>query len=154
MSLESGSIYPPAGWHPINSKYREWAAWWEGDEARLSSTYAGVGPTVRPSQYSGGVQGAVARFFWGKPTAPGVTSTKLHLPVPADLAATSAEQVYASVPMITSEDTRTQAQIDSYLEDLWLFLKETFLSSILTCIGVIAMSIFLHFLCFYRLYFY
>lgn len=119
MSLPApGTPYPPPSWQTITAKYHEWSAWWEGDNDLLTATYAGGPRPARQSQYSGGVVGAVARFFWGKPLTAGVTQAKLHLPVAADLATTSAEQVYSSMPTIdTPGMARAAEHIEHYLAD-------------------------------------
>ena len=117
MALPSNGLpYPPPEWAPIRAKYDEWAAWWEGDEQRLTGIYQAQ-HTSRPSQYAGGVAGAFARFFWGKPRDQLKSSTRLHLPLAADLASTSAEQVYASNPVLTAPDNTAQAAIEQALAD-------------------------------------
>lgn len=119
MSLpKNGTPYPLPGWNEIQQKYAEWVTWWEGDPAKLTATYTAHHHT-RPSQYAGGIVGAVSRMFWGKPTTPDIATTRLHLPIASDLATTSAEQVYANPPEITVNegDTRGQELVDQYLAD-------------------------------------
>lgn len=120
MSLpKNNAPFPPPGWGNILTKYDEWSAWWEGDTRRISNIYAATQNINRPSQYQGGVVGAVSRWFWGKPISEGTTQSALHLPVAADLATTSAEQVYANVPEISVNggDEAGQELVDQYLAD-------------------------------------
>ena len=58
--------------------------WWSGDPDALRKAYAGT--SVRPSLAArGGVAGAVKRFFWGEPGNSRQGSTKLHVPLAADI---------------------------------------------------------------------
>lgn len=115
---DNNTPYPLPTWAPIYTKYREWVAWWEGDTSGLTQTYAAQ-YAPRPSQHAGGLVGAVSRFFWGKPGHTDTTASQLHLPVAADLATTSAEQVYANQPEVTvnEADPRGQELVDQYLTD-------------------------------------
>lgn len=87
--------WPPARWRPLFDMVAESAAWWEGEAKSLNAQYAGK---MRPSQFAGGVVGATARFFWGKPNLPGQTQKKTHLPLPADIAATVASLLFDTPP--------------------------------------------------------
>ncbi|OJX98663.1 MAG: hypothetical protein BGO96_04605 [Micrococcales bacterium 73-15] len=80
----------------------EWDAWYVGDPAGLQATYSNSvdRPRTRPSQYRGGLVGAVSRFFWGRPIHAGQARTRLHVPVPADLATTSADLLFSEPPRI------------------------------------------------------
>lgn len=116
---EHDTKFPPPGWPQIQDKYDEWSAWWEGNEEQLTGIYQSqTGFQTRPSQYAGGITGTLARFFWGKPRDQLKTSSRLHLPLAADLAATSAEQVYSSAPLLTiADDEAAQAVLDQALDD-------------------------------------
>lgn len=115
---ENGTQFPPPAWLQIRNKYDEWAAWWEGNEERLTGIYQSqTRHQTRPSQYAGGLTGTLARFFWGKPRDELKTSSRLHLPLAADLAATSAEQVYSSAPVLTASDDTAQTVLDQAIED-------------------------------------
>src|SRR5690606_28314270 len=67
----------------------------------LSKTGSTGMPRTRPSQQRGGVVGAVARFFWGRPVPVGQTRTKLHIPVPADIATASSDLLFSDPPKIS-----------------------------------------------------
>ena len=113
--------WPPTEWQTMHTKFREWSAWWQGDRTILNQTYAHAGhtpaPSNHPAQFRGGVTGALARFWWGKPLNASQSQARLHLPLPADLATTSAEQVYATTPTITSPHASTSEAIDLLLQD-------------------------------------
>ena len=72
MALPGNGIkWPPAELAPIAAKQAEFDAWYSGDPAKLNSVYSTKqdrAPYDRTSQYRGGVTGAVARMWWGKPT--------------------------------------------------------------------------------------
>lgn len=99
MMPAPGTAWPPAPLAPVFDAATESAAWWEGDASALGGMYHGK---VRPSQYQGGVVGATSRFFWGKPPADG--GKRLHLPLAADLAHTSATLLFDTPPNIHLAD--------------------------------------------------
>lgn len=87
----------------------EWAAWWSGDIDKLK--------TVHRSN-----QKQPKKRFWNRanndPDRP--SRTDLHIPVAADLAATSADLIYGTPPKIESDagvDADTSARIAEYMED-------------------------------------
>lgn len=98
----SGSVWPPKPFDTALALIGEHDAWYIGDTQDLARVYAtGQGATrVRPSQRAGGVVGAVARFFWGRPIPAGQTRTRLHVPLPADIATTSADLLFSEPPRI------------------------------------------------------
>lgn len=118
---DNATAWPPAQLANITPALAEWDAWWVGDPAGLETVYRNrSGATkVRPSQQAGGVTGALARFWWGRPTgnltAPG--PRKLHLPVAADLCQASADLLFADGPQVTSTDKATQDRLQAYLDD-------------------------------------
>lgn len=124
--------WPPTQLAQITPKLIEWDAWWTGDPEKLSdvygaqkygNSYASPSEQARhPNQYRGGVAGAVARFWWGKPqTDLTITDTRrLHLPVAGDLCQASADLLFADPPKIASTDKTTQDRITEYLEDGFL----------------------------------
>jgi SPP1 Gp6-like portal protein len=93
---------------------REWDAWYVGKPEQLAALYSN-GPVVhtRPTQYRGGLVGAVSRFFWGRPTSPrGQQRTRLHVPLASDIATASADLLFAEPPRITVENTSVQTRLD------------------------------------------
>lgn len=101
----------------------------------MYSTKADRAPFDRTSQYRGGVTGAVARMWWGKPTGNlfdnNREADKLHIPLAADICQASADLLYAEAPTfgVTSSsstgtdgkvtvttDKETAAELDKALE--------------------------------------
>lgn len=109
--------WPPEKWAPVTSMVGDASLWWEGDTKQLDSHYGGAGATFRPSQFAGGVVGAVSRFFWGQPTPKGQSNRKMHLPIAADIAATSASLLFDTPPTFTVDDEQAQAHLDDMLND-------------------------------------
>lgn len=110
-----GTPWPPKKWGPVNSMVSHASVWWQGDSRQLDSHYAGS-PTYRDSQFQGGVVGAVSRFFWGAPTPKGQSTRKLHLPLAADIAATSATLLFDTPPTF-KVDGDGQDRLDHMLND-------------------------------------
>jgi hypothetical protein len=134
MPLPTGGTWPPTP-PPVRAAHSAWSAWYSGDPDRLSAVYGGTGsgfygnPTAaqffRPAQYRGGLSGALARFWWGRPTPASEDRAKLHVPVASDLAVMSADLLFSDPPTLTADDTATQGRLDAYAEDgLWSTLRE------------------------------
>lgn len=123
MPLPEGGSWPPKDFAPAFESMREWGAWYSGDPDDLETIYTRLGsrmvnhPNVRPSQLRGGVVGTLARFFWGQPVVPGEKRTKLHVPVAADIATTSADLLFSEPITVTSDDKAAQTQLDELLSD-------------------------------------
>ncbi|TCB97572.1 phage capsid protein [Micromonospora zingiberis] len=117
MPIPTGGAWPPPAHAPAYSAYRTWDAWYVGDPAELVKVYT-ERPTakVRPSQLAGGVVGMLSRFLWGSPPRIGQRDTRLHVPVPADLAATSAGLLFAEPPTLACDDTKAQEAVDRLIE--------------------------------------
>lgn len=114
---EPGAPWPPPGQAAALSKMTTWSAWWAGDPAQLHAVYGGSTSTTdgnfglpqdRPSQSRGGVVGAVSRMFWGKPRGSRDRS-KLHVPLPADMASISAGLLFADPPKFTPPEGASDA---------------------------------------------
>lgn len=143
----NGTSWPPAALAPITPALTEWDAWYVGTPAALRAVYgAGQGATVvetRTSQRRGGVVGALARFWWGRPVSPSSAQERvdqLHIPIASDIAQASADLIYSEAPvlevtsdtlgvrLVTDDDGVTtsephadlaalQARLDGYLDD-------------------------------------
>ena len=109
--------WPPEKWAPVTRMVGDASLWWEGDTKQLDSHYGGMNMVYRPSQFAGGVVGAVSRFFWGQPTPKGQSNRKMHLPIAADIAATSASLLFDTPPTFTVDDEQAQANLDGMLND-------------------------------------
>lgn len=127
MALPEGgnTAWPPPSCHRPNDLYRQAGVWYSGDPDQLASLYTIGGPAaldpkhlVRPSQHAGGVVGRLARFFWGNPPPIGqLRDHRLHVPIAGDIAATSADLVFAEAPTFRIEHETTQARLEQIFED-------------------------------------
>jgi A118 family predicted phage portal protein len=128
-----GGAWPPENLAPVFERLASYAAWWTGDPADLAKAYGGLGgyaydSTSRdrianhPSQYRGGVVGTVSRWWWGEPLNTNQRASKLHIPVAADIARTSAELLFAEPPKISVESQEdgtnaTQDRLNELVDD-------------------------------------
>ena len=109
--------WPPKPFDRAAHRMREWDAWYVGKPEHLAALY-GAGPVVhtRPTQYRGGLVGAVSRFFWGRPVTPrGQQRTRLHVPLAADIATASADLLFAEPPRITVAGDAAQKRLDQII---------------------------------------
>ncbi len=115
--------WPPPAHAAALARFADYDAWYAGDGDKLARRYqarAAGRPSNRPSQYRGGVVGAVARWFWGAPTPPGERRAKVHIPLPADIATASADLLFADPPSITWQDTTTHKRWEQLDDDMQL----------------------------------
>jgi len=119
--------WPPKALDEVFSTVDVWDAWYSGGPDKLAEVYgdgsSGGFDSVsrarlrnRPAQFSGGVKGRVARWFWGAPTLAGEPRTKLHIPLASDIAAKSAKLLFAEPPTFKVEDAATQKVLDDVVE--------------------------------------
>lgn len=121
----SGTPWPPVDLAPIAETQRRLNAWYVGDPAGLEEVYRGSsssgGPLRldRPSQYRGGVSGALSRFFWGRPVgdlaAP--QPRRLHVPIAADICQAGADLIWSEAPTITAASSQTRDLLDALVDD-------------------------------------
>ncbi|NUK07472.1 phage portal protein [Streptomyces lunaelactis] len=113
------TLWPPTS-PVVQTAVADWDAWWSAEPDRLEGRYLGRGyrddAHTRPSQYRGGVVGALARWFWGQPTEPGEKRAKLHVPLAGDIARTSSELLFSEPPKLTGKGDATQARLDQLTE--------------------------------------
>lgn len=115
---DGGNIcWPPEVCTPINSKIAMWAAWYEGNESKLSTIYGGpanTGNSPAAHAFFGSETGrgnvlnramsTVRRWFWGNQNRSGQPRNRLHVPIAGDIAAASADLLFSEPPAITVED--------------------------------------------------
>lgn len=107
----NGTNWPPED--PHQQSMAEWSAWYSGDPDQLQTFYrAQSGVPVRPAQYRGGVAGTLARWWWGQPPADGERSTKLHVPLAADIAGTSADLLFSEPVKLTGDSQALQEYLE------------------------------------------
>lgn len=123
MPLPAGNqVWPPKALAPVTSQIMVWDAWYGSDLDTLSGIYGGdfAGNPARPAGllnplltgWRAKVARTVARWFWGIQTPANEQRTKLHLPVARDIAATSADQLFAEPPSFKVDDDTTQKRLD------------------------------------------
>ena len=120
---EEARQWPPPEHAAVFERMRVYDAWYSGDPDRLAAVYTSTRRTVpanRPSQYRGGIVGTLARWFWGQPTPAGERRTKLHLPLPADIATASADLLFAEPPTFTFTDPATMARWEELADEAGL----------------------------------
>lgn len=121
---ENGLAWPPRAMAPIALKQAEFDAWYSGDTTKLSEVYRvqqARQPFDKVSQYRGGVTGAIARMWWGKPAGnlfeSNTQEDKLHIPLAADVCQASADMLYSDAPSFVSKDKAQQDELDKAVED-------------------------------------
>ncbi|MFF4701259.1 phage portal protein [Streptomyces chattanoogensis] len=107
MSLpEPNSPWPPKQFAAEYAVMRVDDAWYSGDRKRLAQVYAR--DQLRPDG---------RRRLWGRrPPAPGQRDERLHIPLAADIANTSASLLFSEPPVFTVEDSATQTRLDELTE--------------------------------------
>lgn len=95
------SAWPPKPFDQALSQIALHDAWYVGDTDGLTRSYtSGTHTGSRPSQRAGGVVGAVARFFWGRPQPLHSQRTRLHVPLASDIATASADLIFSEPPRL------------------------------------------------------
>ena len=105
--------WPPKAWQPAYAQYAENDAWLTGDTKALERMYVGSrGATHQRAgvPYSGGLVGAASRLFWGRPAPSNEQRTRLHVPIPADLATLASDLQYSDPPVTSlAEEVKNKA---------------------------------------------
>lgn len=131
MPLPAGGnmVWPPVSVAVAYEKFVPWSAWYSGDPDELAAFYMQVSqrvtnrPHARPSQYRGGLVGTLARWFWGQPIPQGEKRSKIHVPLAADIASTSANLLFAEPPNVLLPQNAgaglesTQEKLDELVDD-------------------------------------
>ncbi|MEW1672819.1 phage portal protein [Streptomyces noursei] len=104
---ENGAPWPPP---PLGRLYREMRAddaWYSGDRNRLADVYR-----HQEQRHDG------RRRLWARHQhpQPGRHDTRLHVPLPADVATMSADLLFSEPPSFTVADPATQARLDEITE--------------------------------------
>jgi hypothetical protein len=121
---------PDAAWPPPEVAaalpyYREWLAWWSGDEEELHKVYAGYNrvpaPHIRPQQLNGGASGWIARKWWGNPVF-GPAARRMHVPAAGDISTISRDLLFSEPPgfELDTPDIRAQELFDELVEQTQL----------------------------------
>lgn len=100
--------WPPKPFDKIMRSVDECAAWWDGSPERIAGQYtAGESYTDRAS--AGILNRTLARPFWGRKQNTGEATRRVHIPIAADLAQTSATLMFSEPPSfkIARDDGRS-----------------------------------------------
>jgi len=116
---EPNSEWPPKDFRAALRTIAEWSAWYSGEPDELRKVYGGTTtsyPANRPSQFRGGLVGAVSRMIWGRPTPTGEADERLHIPLAGDIATISADLLFAEPVTLTAaqdlpDDDRKAQQV-------------------------------------------
>lgn len=87
--------WPPTSQNRITNLYQRMDAWYTGDEEALGWLYA-----TNQLQTNTSLWGQVKRFFWGTPIPQQQSQrpVKIHVPLAAEIARMSAQQLFSEMP--------------------------------------------------------
>lgn len=94
--------WPPKPFDDHREELKTHNAWYANDTDELTRIYR-AGGQVRPAQLAGGVVGALARFWWGRPNEQ--ENHRLHIPAASDVARAMSDLIFSQSPMfVVGED--------------------------------------------------
>ncbi|MEV7413475.1 phage portal protein [Streptomyces althioticus] len=110
MALPSdGAAWPPPQWSAYYRAMRVDDAWYSGDRNRLERIY-GYETETRERRRG---------LLWGRRSEHRVRKreTRLHVPLAGDIARTSADMLFADMPVIRVADKATQTRLEQLLDE-------------------------------------
>lgn len=110
MALPSdGAAWPPPQWSAYYRAMRVDDAWYSGDRNRLERIY-GYETETRERRRG---------LLWGHRSEHRVRKreTRLHVPLAGDIARTSADMLFADMPVIRVADKATQTRLEQLLDE-------------------------------------
>jgi hypothetical protein len=99
--------WPPEHLRPVYAKIAEWDAWYSGDPEQLISVYAGK--HYQPSGVLARAVRTVKRWVWGNHESSSRPRQRTHHPLAGDLAAASADLLFADPPVFKIEVAEPEA---------------------------------------------
>ncbi|MFD6887172.1 phage capsid protein [Streptomyces sp. NPDC059957] len=104
---ENGAPWPPPALARQYRQIRIDDAWYSGQHERLAAVYR-----------SSAVRGDGRRRLWGRDRdqQQAVPDQRLHIPLPGDIAGSSADLLFAEPPMLSVSDSVTQDRLDELAE--------------------------------------
>lgn len=93
-----GQLWPPRPFDVAQRAFTTYDAWYSSNVPALEMLYIQQN-RIRQGAYTGGLIGRIQRFFWGRPNLQ--DNPRLHVPVAADLARTSADLLFAEPMTVT-----------------------------------------------------
>ncbi|MDX3028275.1 phage portal protein [Streptomyces scabiei] len=112
---ENNTAWPPPELAPQLRDMRVDDAWYSGDKTRLRQVYALHGY----DNGSGDTRDGNGRpwRFWERPRPTGMRDGRLHVPLAADIASTSADLLFSEPPTFTVDNKDTGGRLDEILEE-------------------------------------
>lgn len=103
----NGAPWPPPEMQKAYAEMRLDDAWYSGDRHRLARAYEHA------------PRHEARRRLWGRRSLDHLPRRdhRLHVPLPGDIARTSADMLFADMPATTVEDTATQERLDGLLDE-------------------------------------
>jgi len=101
---DSDIVWPPKPFDDLISSIMEQQVWWEGTSEGLTSYYGQGQPRRKSAGFDLG--GVGVKVFWGKKDTTQQATSRLHLPIAADIVATSANLLFADGPKFLIPDLR------------------------------------------------
>lgn len=107
--------WPPDDDANSYGKYMEHAAWYGGDVQKLAEVYVGMGaPGSKPQ----GMVNVVRSWFWGKQAIAPAPRIRIHVPMAADIASTSADLLFSEAPEFAVADEDKNEKIQARLDEI------------------------------------
>jgi A118 family predicted phage portal protein len=131
MPLPAGGKvpWPPTAWRHVYNDYSQHSAWYSGDPNILSAWYGAVGVPEVPGRGAGffgqTYSYAASSFetplwkrwqFWGKRASDPVNRYRLHLPLAADIAQTSADLLFSEQPKLYIPEAHEETAVGNSKE--------------------------------------
>ncbi|MFM9777085.1 phage portal protein [Streptomyces scabiei] len=112
---ENNSPWPPRELAPQLLDMRVDDAWYSGDKNRLRQVYA----LQEYGSSNGQLRDERGRpwRFWERPRPTGMRDGRLHVPLAADIASTSADLLFSEPPTFTVDSKDTQERLDEILDE-------------------------------------
>ncbi|MGS2641690.1 phage portal protein [Streptosporangium sp. G12] len=104
------TAWPPAQLVDIYTDYDENDAWYAGDKIRLADLYSTRLVRKRDRQ-------EYIQYLWAASRDLTRHETRLHIPLPGDIAATSADLMFSEPPTFTVDHVATQDRLDEILDE-------------------------------------
>lgn len=107
---QNDTPWPPKPFDVAQSAMNGWDAWYSGDTDRLAAHYSDSNALRGSTFQNNGLVGVAKQFMWGRPASQGQERARLHVPIAADIARTSADLLFAEPPSFILGDGKGNGQ--------------------------------------------